>query len=456
MSDKGLPRDLAGEHNLSDDADVRVIDREVVDSEAVGVDNKAGKTGKNTQNKNDSSNSSDNDLDDDAQDNDPLSFLPFEGTAKQVANWIAVFLAVWLLLNGVGMIGDGFKMAAGDQAKELFSFAENPFVGLAIGIVTTAIIQSSSTTTSIVVGMIAGGLPLNIAIPMLFGANMGTSVTSTLVALGLAGNKKQFHNGFAMATVHDFFNLIAILFFFTLEMFTGFLGKTATAIAPSLTGSGEGVIAGVFESIGDFIDMITEPLVELVSGLVEPLGDVWGGIVLAVIGIALILVSISFIGKILNALLVGKAQEILYAALGKNAFFGALSGALITALVQSSSTTTALTVPLAASGKFQVRTLFPFVVGANIGTTMTGLIAAFAATGAEAEAAMAGALVHTLFNFFSAIIILGVPFLRDVPPRCADWLATLAEKNKIYIFIYIGGVFFAIPLLAVFISNTLM
>ena len=456
MSDKGLPRDLAGEHNLSDDADIRVIDREVVESESVGVDNKAGKTGKNTSNKNDSSNAPDNDLDDDTQENDPLSFLPFEGTAKQVVNWIAVFLAVWLLLNGVGMIGDGFKTAAGDQAKELFSFAENPFVGLAIGIVTTSIIQSSSTTTSIVVGMIAGGLPLNIAIPMLFGANMGTSVTSTLVALGLAGNKKQFHNGFAMATVHDFFNLIAILIFFTLEMFTGFLGKTATAIAPSLTGSGEGVIAGVFESFGDFIDMITEPLVELVSGLVEPLGDVWGGIVLAVIGIALILVSISFIGKILNALLVGKAQEILYAALGKNAFFGALSGALITAVVQSSSTTTALTVPLAASGKFQVRSLFPFVVGANIGTTLTGLIAAFAATGSEAEAAMAGALVHALFNLFSAIIILSIPFLRDVPPRCADWLATLAEKNKIYIFIYIGGVFFAIPLLAVFISNTLM
>lgn len=449
MSDKGLPRDIAGEHELPQDADIRVVDRTVTDSERIDL---AGET----TSRNATGASADTDPDDDAENSDPLSFLPFEGTTKQIANWIAVFLAIWLLLNGVGMIGDGFKMAAGDQAKELFSFAENPFVGLAIGIVTTAIIQSSSTTTSIVVGMIAGGLPLNIAIPMLFGANMGTSVTSTLVALGLAGNKKQFRNGFSMATVHDFFNLIAILFFFTLEMLTGFLGKTATAIAPSLTGSGEGIIAGFFEALGDFIDMITEPLVGLASGLVEPLGDVLGGVVLAIIGVALVLVSISFIGKLLNALLVGKAQDILYAALGKNAFFGALSGALITALVQSSSTTTALTVPLAASGKFQVRTLFPFVVGANIGTTLTGLIAAFAATGTEAEAAMAGALVHTLFNFFSAILILGIPFLRDLPPKCSDWLAGLAEKNKLYVFIYIGGVFFAIPLLAVFISNSLM
>nr|VDG64221.1 Na/Pi-cotransporter family protein [Streptococcus thermophilus] len=453
MSKKGLPRDPAGEHDLPEDADVRVIDRNVKDSEPVDVD---GKDTTTTDSSDTDSSDVDDDIEDKAEENDPLGFLPFEGTAKQVANWVAVFLGIWLLLNGVGMIGDGFKMVAGDQAKELFSFAENPFVGLAIGIVSTAIIQSSSTTTSIVVGMIAGGLPLNIAIPMLFGANMGTSVTSTLVALGLAGNKKQFKNGFSMATVHDFFNLIAIGVFFPLEILTGFLGKAATAIAPSLAGGGDSIISKGFEAFGDFIDMITEPLVELVSSLVEPLGDMWGGIILALIGVALILVSIQFIGRVLNALLVGKAQDILYAALGKNAFIGALSGALITALVQSSSTTTALTVPLAASGKFEVRTLFPFVVGSNIGTTFTGLIAAFSASGAEAEAAMSGALVHMLFNLFSAILILSIPFVRNIPPRCSDWLAGLAEKNKIYVFIYVGGVFFAIPLLAVFISNTVM
>ena len=413
----------------------------------------ADNTGRSEEDEN--KNLEDLDVDDDSERKDPLGFLPLDGKAKEIANWIAVIIGIWVLLNGVGMIGDGFKGIAGDRAEELFSFAENPFVGLAIGIVATAIIQSSSTTASIVVGMIAGGLPLNIAIPMLFGANMGTSVTSTLVALGLAGNKKQFQQGFSMATVHDFFNLIAILIFFPLEILTGFLGRTATAIAPSLSGSGEGVVAGIFESVGDFIDLVTEPLVGLAGSLVEPLGDVWGGVVLAVLGIVLILLSIQFIGNILNALLVGKAQDILYAALGKNAFVGVLSGAAITTLVQSSSTTTALTVPLAASGKFEVRTLFPFVVGANIGTTFTGLIAAFSASGAEAEAAMAGALVHTLYNTLAAILILSIPFLRKLPPAGSDWLAGLATKNKMYVFAWIGGVFFLIPILAVFISNAL-
>ena len=123
--------------------------------------------------------------------------------------------------------------------------------------------------------------------------------------------------------------------------------------------------------------------------------------------------------------------------------------------MQSSSTTTALTVPLAASGKFEVRTLFPFVVGANIGTTVTGLIAAFAVSGADAEAAMAGALVHTLFNVCAAAVILGIPFMSKLPPAGSDWLAGLAVKNKLYVFLWIGGVFFAIPILAVFISNAL-
>lgn len=384
---------------------------------------------------------------------DPLGWLPLSGGAKKAAEWISVVVAIWLLLNAVGMIGAGFKMAAGDQAKELFSFAENPFVGLAVGILATAIMQSSSTTTSITVGMIAGGLPLEVAVPMLFGANIGTTVTSTLVALGLSGNKQQFHRAFSMATVHDFYNLLALAIFFPLEIFTGFLSKVSGVFAGSLAGEGDGVLAGIFEVIGDGVDAITEPLVNLAKFLVGPLGDVWGGIALSIGGVVLILVVIGYIGKMLSALLVGRAQEMLHAALGRGPITGILSGAIITTAVQSSSTTTSLTVPLAASGKFKVKELFPFVVGANIGTTVTGLIAAFSASGVEAEAAMQGALVHTMFNVFGAIVIMSLPFLRALPPKGANWLATLADKNKWYVFIWVGGVFFALPLLAVLITN---
>nr|WP_299485465.1 hypothetical protein [Acaryochloris sp. IP29b_bin.137] len=80
--------------------------------------------------------------------------------------WIGVALLVYLLIAAVGMIGSGFKSATEDQAKELFAFATNPFMGLIMGMVATALIQSSSTVTSIIVGLVAGGLPVATAVPM--------------------------------------------------------------------------------------------------------------------------------------------------------------------------------------------------------------------------------------------------------------------------------------------------
>ena len=103
---------------------------------------------------------------------------------RQWLSWLLVVTLIYLLLAAVGAIGDGFKAAVGDNAKELFAFATNPFVGLMIGLAATALIQSSSTVTSIIVGMVAGGLPIPIAIPLIMGANIGTSLTSTIVSLG--------------------------------------------------------------------------------------------------------------------------------------------------------------------------------------------------------------------------------------------------------------------------------
>ncbi|MAP30703.1 MAG: sodium:phosphate symporter, partial [Pseudomonas sp.] len=103
--------------------------------------------------------------------------------------WLAVLGLIYVLICAVSMIGSGFKAATGGQAQELFSFASNPYVGLVIGIVATALIQSSSTVTSLIVGMVAGGLPVGIAIPMIMGSNVGTTVTNTLVSLGHVRDK---------------------------------------------------------------------------------------------------------------------------------------------------------------------------------------------------------------------------------------------------------------------------
>jgi len=105
-------------------------------------------------------------------------------TSSNWPQWLMIAALVYLLLVAVATIGSGFKAAAEDQAKELFAFASNPITAVVIGTVATALIQSSSTVTSIIVGLVAGGLPVSIAIPMVMGANMGTTITNTIVSLG--------------------------------------------------------------------------------------------------------------------------------------------------------------------------------------------------------------------------------------------------------------------------------
>lgn len=383
----------------------------------------------------------------------PLDRLPLTGRPRKAAEWLSVAVAVYVLITAVSVIGSGFQTATGDQAAEIFSFAANPLVGLVIGILATALTQSSSTTTSIVVGMVAGGLPLPMAIPMLMGANVGTTMTSTLVSLGAAGDREQFRRGFSAASVHDMYNLLAVAIFFPLEMMFGLLERVAVWFAGLTTGADAGIIATGFTFVGDAVSAVTDPGADLVetvlTGLLPPL---YAGIAMLLIGVALILLVIRFIASMLQVLMVGKAETVFHNAIGRGPLSGVGSGLLITVMVQSSSTTTSLAVPLAASGKFSLWQIYPFTVGANIGTTMTALIAAFGFSGVEGTAAMTAAAVHLFFNLFAASLIFAVPILRPLPVVGARWLGDLGAKNKLYVVAWLGGLFIVLPALLIAIT----
>lgn len=380
----------------------------------------------------------------------PFERLGFSGRALDVINWLAVVAAVYVLITAVNVIGSGFKAATGDQAETLFAFATNPLIGLMIGVAATALTQSSSTTTSVTVGLVAGGLPLQVAIPIILGANIGTTLTNTLVSLGMVRDKDQFRRGFAAATVHDFFNLIAVLIFLPLEMAFGLLERIATFFAGHASDTDGGLFAAVFGGIGDVVKAATTPLADGIQYTVSWIPDPVRGIVMIVIAVALILMVINFIGRMLKVLMVGKAKAVFHAAMGRGPITGIGSGALMTVMVQSSSTSTALMVPLAGSGAFTLRQVYPFTIGANIGTTVTALISAFAFTGVEAHYALIAALVHLSFNVLATLLIFGLPFLRELPPRGATWLANLAAEKKIYAAVWVLGVFVALPLVLIF------
>ena len=364
---------------------------------------------------------------------------PISSTTRWL-RWANLAFMLYLLLLSVSMVGTGFKWATGEQAKVLFEFASHPVAGLMIGLVATALIQSSSTVTSIIVGLVAGGLPVELAIPMIMGANIGTTVTNTLVSLGHVRCKEEFKRAFASATIHDFFNLLAVAIFLPLEMAFGILEKISHWLVSPMLATGDMSMKGL-----NFIKPITKPVVSAIKEPLSTFGDTIGGIMLIALGIATIFVAITVMGKLMESLMVGRAREILKNAIGRGPIHGIASGSIVTILVQSSSTTTSLMVPLVGSGVLKVRDVYPFTLGANIGTCITALLAATAVSGEFAVFALQIALVHLVFNIMATVFIFGIPFLRELPVKAADMISDMAVKNKAVVAGYLVAVFLVLP-----------
>ena len=118
-------------------------------------------------------------------------------------------------------------------------------------------------------------------------------------------------------------------------------------------------------------------------------------------------------------------------------------------MVQSSSITTSLVVPLAGAGVLSLRQIFPFTLGANIGTTVTALMASLTGT----VSALIAAISHLLFNVIGIVIIYGIPFLREIPIYCAEKIAEKAVENKLVPILYLVTIFVVVPLLIILVST---
>lgn len=362
--------------------------------------------------------------------------------------WCCLVVLIFAMLTAVGLIGGGFKTATQEHANTLFAFASNPFMGLIIGMVCTALIQSSSTVSSIIVAMVAGGLPITIAIPMMMGANIGTSITNTIVSLGHIGNKQEFQRAFNAATIHDFFNIFAVVIFLPIEIMFGLLEKTSAFFVSFFD-------FGTSSDIGGFnlVKAITGPFIDAVQSISGYLPATWDGIARIAVGLVLIILSITWMGKIMKSLMVGRARSLLQKSLGRGAVSGIASGTVVTVLVQSSSTTTSLMVPLVGNGIVTARAIYPFTLGANIGTCITAVIAALSITGINANLALQIAFVHLVYNVLAVLVIYGGKFWREWPPNLSYQLSVKVAEQKAYGVAYIAGLFFLLPLASIFIFS---
>lgn len=358
----------------------------------------------------------------------------------QRSQWAVLCVLIYFMLLAVSIIGNGFNTMTSGHAEGLFEFASHPVTGLIIGILATALIQSSSTVTSIIVAMVAGGLPITLAVPMMMGANVGTSITNTIVSMGHIHDKREYEKAFQAATIHDVFNVMAVIIFLPLEVLFGILEHLSGWLV-SWMHSDTAVAVGGFNPI----KAVTKPVNEQLQWLLGDLSNGYAGAIMIILGIGLIVASITFLGRIMKALMVGRAKSLLYKSIGRGPVSGIASGTAVTVLVQSSSTTTSLMVPLVGSGVLTARDIYPFTLGANIGTCITALIAALGITGVMAEPALQIALVHLVYNVLAVAIIFGLPWLREIPPVFSAALARQVAKRKILGVMYILGVFFALP-----------
>lgn len=356
--------------------------------------------------------------------------------------WLAVLGLVYLLLVGVASIGGGFKWVSGgaEGAAAIFRFASNPLVGVILGTLATALVQSSSTVTSVIVGLVAGGVPVEVAIPMIMGANVGTTITNTIVSLGHLRERRAFRQSFEAATVHDFFNLYNVMIFLPLEMLFHPLERVADWLVHLFDSGGPAEFTDI-----DPISAATQlPAKALMAGLQNLPGRA-GAVLMILIGIALVMASVLLLGTLLRRAMTGRARGIINAAIGRGPLNGIASGTVVTVLVQSSSTTTSLVVPLAGAGVLTTRQIYPFTLGANIGTCITALLAAMAASGVNAIYALEIALVHLIYNISGVALFMLVPWLHELPLRSAAWLGAQVERHRGWALGYLGAVFFVVP-----------
>ncbi|GGI05017.1 Na/Pi symporter [Egicoccus halophilus] len=366
--------------------------------------------------------------------------LPTPLRALLVVALLYAFLAgVGLLESGIAALGDGFQ-------EGLLTNVANPVSGLFAGILFTVLVQSSSVSTSTIVGLVgAGTLSVPLAVPMIMGANIGTTVTNTLASLGNIRRSDEFRRGFAGATMHDFFNVLAVAVLLPIELATGFLAETAEWLTVRLRGT-------------EVAEVGTSPIrtavkfpVELVEGLFDgdPLGGRFAGVIYLTLGLALIFLALGLITRNMRELVAGGVERAMNRLVGRGGgAMGILVGIAVTVAVQSSTITTSILVPLVAAGILTLPNAYPITLGANVGTTITALLASLAVLRPEG---LTIALVHTLFNLLALAVVYPVPKLRLVPVRLAERLADLAVRRRSVVFGYVLGLFLVVPLLGVFL-----
>lgn len=276
-----------------------------------------------------------------------------------------LFGGLGLFLYGMKIMGDGLENAAGDKLKSfLEKLTSNKYIGVVVGAIVTAIIQSSSGTTVMIVSFVNAGLmSLAQAAGVIMGANIGTTITAQMVAFDL------------------------------------------DAIAPLVIGVG-----AIWMLIAK-----TKKSRDLAS---------------IAVGFGILFMGMDLMGTSMDPVAESEWFKEFILVVSDNSILGLLTGLGLTAIVQSSSATTGILVALASTGAIDMRLAFPVILGCNIGTCVTALLASLGTN----RTAKKAALMHLLFNTFGAIIFFPFidPFINLIQSTSPEVARQVANSHTIF------------------------
>uniref|UniRef100_A0A8C1HD97 Sodium-dependent phosphate transport protein 2A n=2 Tax=Cyprinus carpio TaxID=7962 RepID=A0A8C1HD97_CYPCA len=404
-----------------------------------------------------------------------------------------LLLFLYMFICSLDILSSAFQLAGGKVAGDIFkdnAVLSNPVAGLVVGILVTVLVQSSSTSTSIVVSLVSSGLlDVGSAIPIIMGSNIGTSVTNTIVALMQAGEREEFKRAFAGATVHDCFNWLSVLVLLPLEAITGVMRLMSGAVVESFN-----IVTG--ENGPELLKVITEPLTKRIIQLdkavivgiatgqevlrnkslikvwcqtrimvsdisvsgthlfVETgLSDLAVGLILLASSLLVLCTCLLLLVKFLNSLLQGQVAKAIQKIINADfpfpfgwltGYLAILVGAGMTFVVQSSSVFTSAITPLIGIGVISIERAYPLTLGSNIGTTTTAILAALASPGDKLAAAFQVALCHFIFNVLGILLWYPVPLSR-LPIRMARFLGEQTAKYRWFAVLYLILCFLLLP-----------
>ncbi|XP_027195594.2 sodium-dependent phosphate transport protein 2C-like [Dermatophagoides pteronyssinus] len=433
--------------------------------------------------------------------------LDFKGKFLHITIIILKFTAIVLLLYSficsLELLSTSFRLLGARVIGNFFQdneLLQNPVVGLMIGVLVTVLVQSSSTSTSIAVTMVASRIiHVRQAIPIMMGANIGTSVTNTIVSLMQSADREEFGRAFAAATVHDMFNWLTVMILLPLEMTTHYLERITTFLVTQSTGELQQDKSANHQFLNHLTKPLTNRIIQIDKDLLEEMAygnhsalepnrhllipccsksdlpcyrkcslfgwlgfaDTPTGLILLGLSILVLCLCLMSLVKVLNSMLTGQIAKLIKSTMNRTYAFpysliadysAILAGCILTMLVQSSSIFTSALTPLAGIGIISLEKIYPLTLGANIGTTTTGILAALAADPNRLRDTMQIALCHLFFNISGILLFYPIPCTR-IPIPLARMLGHITARYRWFSIFYLLLMFFMLPLIVFSLST---